>query len=124
MCGNAAFVCVALARKLLGAVYFSAIHRALLSRPGHANTLLLCVGSQDETPEVRAAKQEMSDALKTRRTELEDRLYDKVQELKKLCMQEAVLFTAAVALQSTSLRRRLAHTHEFLWFSTTILIHS
>ena len=39
---------------------------------------------------MRAAKREMSDALKERRTELEDRLYDKVQELKRLCLQEAV----------------------------------
>ena len=36
------------------------------------------------------AKQEMSKALKKRRTELEDKLFDKVQELKKLCLQEAV----------------------------------
>lgn len=54
--------------------------------------LLFTSGSKDETPEVRAAKQEMSVALKTRRTELEDRLYDKVQELKKLCLGEAVGF--------------------------------
>ena len=50
----------------------------------------LLSGSKEETPQVRAAKREMSDALKERRTELEDRLYDKVQELKRLCLQEAV----------------------------------
>ena len=39
---------------------------------------------------MRAAKRDMGKALKVRRTELEDRLYDKVQELKKICLQEAV----------------------------------
>ena len=32
----------------------------------------------------------MIDALKLRRTELEDKLYDKVQELKKISLQQAV----------------------------------
>ena len=46
-----------------------------------------------ETAELLAAKQAMTKALEVRRSELEDKLYDKVQELKKLCLQEAVRFT-------------------------------
>ncbi|CAK8690228.1 unnamed protein product [Clavelina lepadiformis] len=46
-------------------------------------------GSKDETPEVQAAKRDLSKALVDRRTELEDRLYDKVQDLKRLCLEES-----------------------------------
>ena len=54
--------------------------------------LFVCLteNEEKETVEMLATKQELSTALKARRTELEDKLYDKVQELKKLCLQEAV----------------------------------
>nr|XP_002126530.1 uncharacterized protein LOC100175529 isoform X1 [Ciona intestinalis] len=48
-------------------------------------------GSKDEAPEMRAAKCQMLVALKKHKTDLEDRLYDKVQELKQVCLKEADL---------------------------------
>ena len=44
----------------------------------------------EDSKEMLALKQSMAEALKLRQTELEDKLYDKVQELKKLCMEESV----------------------------------
>lgn len=44
----------------------------------------------EDSKEMLALKQSMAEALKLRQTELEDKLYDKVQELKKLCLEESV----------------------------------
>lgn len=81
------------------------------------------LGSKGETPEVRAAKRDMTDALKARQTELEDRLYDKVQELKRCCLQEAVshFFVYIIFFERTSWTTCLTHyniNHLFiqLWF--------
>lgn len=37
-----------------------------------------------------AIEEDMIDNIKSRKTALEDQLYNKVQELKKICLQEAV----------------------------------
>lgn len=46
-------------------------------------------GCVDESPQLRACERDVLNAMKLRRTELEDRLYDRVQELKKISLQEA-----------------------------------
>lgn len=47
-------------------------------------------GSKEQSPEMRALQQKMLENLKKRKLDLEDRLYDKVQELKEVCRQEYV----------------------------------
>jgi len=58
-------------------------------KPAHGVYESEVEGKKGKTPEIQAAEVEIMTALKTRRRDLEDRLYEKVQDLKKLCLEES-----------------------------------
>ena len=46
--------------------------------------------TKEDTAKLRQAERDLINSFKNRRTQLEDRLYEKVQQLKLICLKESV----------------------------------
>lgn len=65
---------------------------------------LFTLVTKEDTPELRQAERDLINSLKNRRTVLEDRLYESVQQLKLICMKESVSYLFCI---KSNKRKRL-----------------